>query len=309
MANCSGYDVIGGDGSRGEGDNLCPKNWQVIKTQQNIAGPYIITFDSSNTGLAAIAYESGQACRLFFRPHHSSESTQVAVVQRLSTYEFSIQFESGHTTYPGMFLADLVIYEMDGTSSSNLDDPDFTDIQEIDGVPNSTAELDEVEMRPVYSKRLFLEIEPNNIADQWGYPLSIAEVRLALRDACPAGNYLLDDYEYTDKEIFHAINRVVDRWNETPPTVALYSYASFPFRYYWTIGVMGTLLRQASMHKLRNWLPYSGGGVQVNDQSVWKEYETLGQAYNQEFKEWMMAKKVELNIEDGWRSIGGGTCY
>lgn len=138
-------------------------------------------------------------------------------------------------------------------------------------------------------------------------PLSLAEVRLSLLDVNSGDNgapfnNLLDGVEFTDQEVAYAIRRVVDMWNETPPPVSRFTVASFPYRYYWTVGVSGLLLQMGASRYRRNRLQYSAGGVTVDDQSKDKDYDAIGQAKTQEFKEWMLKEKVRINMGLCWSS-------
>jgi hypothetical protein len=118
-------------------------------------------------------------------------------------------------------------------------------------------------------------------------------------DSAPFNN-LLDGVEFSDVEIANAIRRCVDMWNETPPQVSWYTSNDFPYRYWWIMGASAILLRSAAARYRRNRLAYSAGGVSVDDQSKAQEYEQIGEARMQEFKDWMKGEKVRINMGFCW---------
>ena len=136
-------------------------------------------------------------------------------------------------------------------------------------------------------------------------PLLIPEIRLALldvdngTDGAPFSN-LLDDTEFTDIDIVFAQRRVVQLWNETPPTVGTYSTQNFPYRYHWLECTVGHLLMMSANRYSRNRLAYQAGGIAIDDQSKAKEYMELGNHKVMEFKEWMRNEKYRLNMESCW---------
>lgn len=289
---------------------LCPKDFPVISLHQNVPQTYIVTVADTDLpplngggGSLNASGNPNEYCRFMFSELPGAVP-QVVVANRIDINVFEIHFQSGHVIRPGMWFADLIIYQTEGHDASDINNPNAPLNETNPAIPDSTAAIDAPGTRPVWSKHFYLQIDPNLHTNVYDYPLTIAEIRLALRD-CPSGNFLIDDYEYSDKEIFYAIRSIVDMWNETPPPVATFTYTNFPFRYHWVQGTIGKLLRVAGRQKLRNWLPYSGGGVSVNDQSVWSSYHQLGDQYLKEFKEWMMAKKIEINIAGAFGGFPG----
>jgi len=292
MADCSQYgDTID---LRGENDSQCPNDWPVIKLVAGVIQPFVVTLGDSilTTTYPMITGDvpppdppenycftvDGQCLpeglALRFRDHWDSSNIAILLGERTSDTTFSFTPTADIMKCPGLFLADLVLYRR------NTDD----------------------EQTAVWLKRAFLEIEPNSLNTDYK-ALSIAELRLALRDECPAANFLLDDYEYTNKEIFAAMRRAVDYWNEQPPYIRPYTYDNFPFRHHWIIGAIGLLLRQVGRHKLRNYMNVSSGGTNVDDQGRWRDYHALGDQYWSEYREWVRLKKIEINLNLGWGSI------
>ena len=65
----------------------------------------------------------------------------------------------------------------------------------------------------------YVEIAPtiDVLTTQYTHPLTIPEIRLAMRDKCDADNFLLDDVEFTDTEIAWAIRRRKMLWRTGTP--------------------------------------------------------------------------------------------
>jgi len=128
-------------------------------------------------------------------------------------------------------------------------------------------------------------------------------IRIFLRDADPAANLLLDDYEFSQEEIRTAANLTVDQWNETPPPVRKYTVDSFPWRYHLLIGTCSKLMVMAANAFRRNRLAVQVPGGTADDQNKEREYLAAADRFNKEFKEWMRDKKVEKNMEEGWGEV------
>ena len=141
------------------------------------------------------------------------------------------------------------------------------------------------------------------------YVLSIAEVRMTLRDVDPYENKLLDELEYTQEEIMLAIRRCVQYWNEVPPPIGTYTPSNFPYPYHLSIGVAGILYSMAVHQKLRNDLPYNAGGLTVQDTVKWVQYREMQDRLDTEWKSWVKAKKYQKNIEGAFMTLGSGYAY
>lgn len=135
--------------------------------------------------------------------------------------------------------------------------------------------------------------------------LSIAEIRMTMRDSDPEANLLLDALEFNDNEIALMIRRCVDHWNETPPPVGRFTAANFPFRYHLALAVVAQLYRTAAVHKLRNDLPYNAGGLTVQDTAKWQQYKQLGDTMWQEWAQWVRHMKYQRNISGAYAQLGG----
>jgi hypothetical protein len=142
-----------------------------------------------------------------------------------------------------------------------------------------------------------------------GGPPSIAEIRLHLRDSSPAESYLLDHLMFDDAEIALAITRPVQYWNEIPPPIGTFTTQTFPFRYHWLEGICANLFMMVAEQFRRNQLSYSAAGLAVDDQNKEPNYERAGQLRWQAYREWVRAKKAEINLENAYGEVGSTYQY
>ena len=139
-----------------------------------------------------------------------------------------------------------------------------------------------------------------------GMTLSIAEIRMTIRDTDSEGNQLLEQLEFTRNEIALSIRRCIDYWNEIPPPVAYYKPTNFPWRYHLSLGAAAVLHQMAANHKMRNDLPYSAGGVTVQDTIKFQQYMEFYQRYWEQWVNWVKDKKYQINISGGFQVLSSG---
>lgn len=168
--------------------------------------------------------------------------------------------------------------------------------------------LDDVVQRVI---PYFVTINPNLLAEttNHGLALSIAEIRMAIRDVDAEANYLLEELDFSDQEIALAIRRCVDYWNEMPPPVAVYKPTSFPWRYHLSLGAAAILHQMAANQKMRNDLPYQAGGLTVQDTIKFQQYTDFYKQYWQQWADWVKTKKYELNVEGAYAILRSGFAY
>ena len=155
----------------------------------------------------------------------------------------------------------------------------------------------------LHRQKYFIEITPSDLYQSFG-PLTIAELRLHLRDGCAEANTLLDDFEWSDTEIAAAIRHPLDWFNAQPPPVGtLFTPITFPFRYPWLQFTVGLLLRSAAYSYRRNRLKYSAGGVTVDPDNRAEEYEKIAELRIKEAKEQLSDAKITINIENGYATV------
>jgi hypothetical protein len=293
-----------GSGARPSENN--PHMWQVIKVKQNMAqtasliikepssehitisgaelytyssgyassSSYVSSTSSLNSDIPYDVGEDAYVAKLYMMEHPSSNTIVMVDGLYKGNGLFEFNFTVPNTPKSGLFIADIFIF-------------------------NNSGEI-------LYTEKVYVEIQYNvtDITNHYD-PISIAEVRLVIRDTCAENNYLLDDIEYTDIEIWHAIRRPVDVWNETPPPVSYYTYSNFPFRANWVEATIGYLLKSAAHRYRRNDLQYSASGVTVADQAKYQQYDAAGNERIKLFLDWMRAVKVAQNIEGAFGAVIG----
>jgi len=147
-----------------------------------------------------------------------------------------------------------------------------------------------------FVRRGLFGVNPNPNMRNLGPP-TIEEIRLAMRDNAPADNVLLDDFEFDAAEIAQAVTRPIQYWNETPPPIMPpQTTKTFPFREMWLLGIQAYLFDMVASHYRRNQLAYTAGGVAVDDKNKEQQYRNTSTLLNQQFREMLRAKKMEINI-------------
>lgn len=127
-------------------------------------------------------------------------------------------------------------------------------------------------------------------------PPTLDEIRLSMRDHVTE-NQLLQNYEFDAAEIVQAIVRPLQYWNELPPPIQpLATTITFPFRELWLQGIQAYLLETAAHHYRRNHLPYSAGGVSVDDRQKDNPYTQAHMRLRAQFEKACQTKKIEINI-------------
>lgn len=190
---------------------------------------------------------------------------QDCTVEERATGKFSITVSAATLTKPGLYLGEITVNLVDS---------------------------------PVKRFRCYVEVTPSLNSAQICGPLTIAEIRAAIRDRCAEDNYLLDRVEFQDGDILFAIRRPVDWWNETVPQgISTYSYSTFPFRYHWLDAVIGELLRIAGLQLSRNRMQLNGGGITSDDKARAELYLNIGTKMINEWKAWGISRMKRENME------------
>ena len=134
--------------------------------------------------------------------------------------------------------------------------------------------------------------------------LTDADIRVWLRDNDPEANLLIDDFEFSPEEMRTAMTLTVDYWNDQPPYLRNYDYDKFPFRSKLLTGTAANLLFMAAHRFRRNALQYSSGGLTVQDQEKYQQYDAAATRLWQEYKDWVPMNKRSINAEQGFFHIG-----
>lgn len=133
--------------------------------------------------------------------------------------------------------------------------------------------------------------------------LTDLDVRIWLRDNDPEANLLLDDFEFSPEEIRTAMTLTVDYWNDQPPLIGSYDYDKFPWRSQLLEGTAGNLLYIAGHRYRRNALQYSAGGLSIQDQEKYQQYDQAAQRHFDAYKTWVVLNKRSLNAEQGFATL------
>jgi len=142
-------------------------------------------------------------------------------------------------------------------------------------------------------------------------PPTIDDVRLSLRDSDPQLNELIDEYDFDLGEIAFAATRVVQFWNDQPPTIAAarFSTKTYPFREIWIEGIHLFLFELIEEYYRRNFFKVSAGGTVTDDKNKYREYNSAWKERYQRFKELVMHQKAQINLNRGWSWLGSGYPY
>lgn len=134
--------------------------------------------------------------------------------------------------------------------------------------------------------------------------ITVMDVRLAIMDVSPEANVLIDDLEFSDMQILAAVQRCIDEWEETPPSLGThFNSRTFPFREHLIKGVVGYLMQEISYKYTRNRMQYNAAGMTLDTNDKGPQYIMLAQAARQEWLQFVAAKKTELNMVECFGTV------
>lgn len=296
----------------------CPNEWPTLKYAQNACSVQEVQlrddhgehYDLTNRRVYLIAKEGIDAQLIRIAKEATIKDDQQGIVE--------IQLDQTDTTMPGLFIGEFVIEELaqeessgesseEESSEGDSSDTEYAYSVSDDSSSSDNSSLSEVVTDVCYiiaKLRCYIEIQEDLWQPNQNYhTLSIAEVRLAIRDKCREDNFLLDRVQFTDTEIAWALRRPIDYWNEAlPPLSTVYNTTNFPFIYNWLTGVIGELLLQAAQNTERNRLRYSAAGLNIDDKDQAAFYMTSSDKYRAEYKEWVRDKKRSINVGNAFGS-------
>ena len=129
--------------------------------------------------------------------------------------------------------------------------------------------------------------------------ITAMDVRLAVMDTSPEANQLIDDLEFSDMMIYHAIERAIDEWDETPPQLAQrFDATTFPWKEHLIKGAVGYLMQEVAYRYNRNRMQYSAAGLTLDTNDKGPAYIAMAQGARAEWKSFVAAKKTELNMQE-----------
>lgn len=136
------------------------------------------------------------------------------------------------------------------------------------------------------------------------HTITAMDVRLALMDTSVEANQLLDDLEFSDMMIYHAVERALNEWEETPPGLEQhFDGTTFPWTEALIKGAVGYLMQEVAYRYTRNRMQYSAAGLTLDTSDKGPAYIALAQAARQEWKNFVAAKKTELNMNECFGSF------
>jgi hypothetical protein len=282
-----------------------PGDWPVISLQQNVAVSVNVVIEqeipatievtdpsSSSSSSAPSSLSSGYPLDptaavtiVFTSPavvakvklwmsQHATDPQIVSVAgTRINSNLFRFDFTQQNLSKSGLFLGDIILFDSDNN--------------------------------PIFVKKTYVEIERNATDAYMAHdPLTISDVRLAMRDGQEV-NSLIDDVEFSNREIQQSLRRPVDLFNETQPSVACFNYADFPYREHHLAATTGFLLKLAAHWYRRNYKQMSGAGITIDDKARFEEYDREGDKLLAEYKEWCENEQVRINIGQSFGGFGG----
>jgi hypothetical protein len=183
---------------------------------------------------------------------------------------------------------------------------------ELNGIFRGTWALVDSDDSIVFTNSFLLVVDRGEFALQGsnrGVP-SPNDIRVFIRDNAPEDNYLLNELEFDLTEIAESAIRCIDHFNAAqPPIPQKFDTNTFPNPVVLLNGLMGYLYQIAAKHYRRNHLPYSAGGVQIDDKNKGNEYDQLGAVMIAEYQQWVKNKKSQFNAQNWNGAFGSGYDY
>lgn len=158
------------------------------------------------------------------------------------------------------------------------------------GLANNSAQI-------VWATDGLLSVERGLFGDpmQVTGPPTLQEIRLQIRDTV-SENTLLAAMEFSDADIVYSLTRPLREFNETPPPLSqVFTGKNFPWHDAWLKATIANLLMIAADGYRRNRLATVQGGLTIDDKNKEPNYVQAAMLLRQEWLEFVMRKKVELN--------------
>lgn len=249
------------------GTRPCSLHWQFKRGEHPLDLSTCCVVDTPSTSADTSVSESTCRNSVVFRLREQFESTPCefdAVIDSAITGEVHVELPASATEQPGVYIGEFAV------------------VDEIGQVVASNW-LYVTIARSLWTPRLS------------GYPPSIAEVRLHLRDTAPGESSLVTGLKFSDEEIAHATLLPIQQWNDTPPHIGRHTTRSFPYRYYWLTAICGYLFRIAAEQFRANNLKYQAG-ITVDDQDKEVNYEQASDRRLREWVEFLTTEKRRINL-------------
>ncbi len=132
----------------------------------------------------------------------------------------------------------------------------------------------------------------------------VTRIRRFLKDTI-AKNQLIDGLESEDEDIEEAIDSVYDHFVIAPPVRLDVPFEDATKHLWFRWGVLAFLLDSEAIMNIRNELPYSDGGVNINENAKSGPYTQLALNYWQKFDAGLRDLKLKHNLESfPWGGTG-----
>jgi hypothetical protein len=156
------------------------------------------------------------------------------------------------------------------------------------------------------ANRYWLSVEPTLDATFVSsvQTVTVNDVRNMLRDVCSGQNTLLNDFEFSDGQIVTALHDAVTEFNQAYAIETHYTVRNFPWRISHMRGACAYLFEIAARGYVRDHLPYSSGGVQVDDKNKFSPYQAMASELRNEWRHFVRSKKYELNLDGCYGRLG-----
>lgn len=255
---------------------LCAGGRPVIQVQQHQPATLTLHLFDANGETLVIPEDSAFVYRLVAKAQINSTSPAINVIGEpgdKSRGEVDFELTKSNTADPGIFLAQVSVSDDSGHVLQTTD--------------------------------YYLAINPSLVVSGSGRkPITIPEIRLMLRDVCPAQNFLLDDFEFNDSEIVVCILLPISEFNEKYQPKTSYTAVNFPWRFHWLRAACGYLIEMAAVSYARNHLGYTAGGLSVDDKNKQESYLVLAKQLLSDWRTFIKERKLELNISEGYGTLG-----
>lgn len=141
-------------------------------------------------------------------------------------------------------------------------------------------------------------------SDQQPNTITAMDVRLAIMDVSPENNQLLNDLEFSDIQIYAAVQRCIDEWEETPPCLMQHFNArTFPFREHLIKGVVGYLMQEVAYKYTRNRMQYNASGIQLDQNDKGPQYIALANQARDEWLRFVAGMKSSMNMNECFGTV------
>jgi hypothetical protein len=139
----------------------------------------------------------------------------------------------------------------------------------------------------------------------------VRQVRSLIQDY-PFVNELFEGEESGDEKIARHLVEIIEDWNGTPPLlssklnpITLQGDANFQGPRTWIINATAARVLRSVMFKLaRNDMPYTGGNVTIQPNSVWRNLQPLVQEMEAEYRANKQGFRIAQNVSGAFGDGG-----